>query len=120
MKIFILILLSLNLNAKTPAWFDDKAKHWWVAFGLTVVTAEITYQITDKVNLSVCAGGIIGEGATLGKELIWDGYLGKGVRSLGDGVVGTMGTVTGMMVMTVKFDIQRKKENRPIYKDYYN
>ena len=118
-RVILICLLSLGLNAKPPM-FDDKAAHWWVAFGLTVVTAEITWQITDRMDFSVCAGGIVGGGATAGKELIWDGYLNRGVKSLADGIVGGFGTATGMMVATVKFDLQRKKEKKAIYKDYYN
>lgn len=120
MKTIFLVLLTFKLNAGSPPWFDDKAKHWWVAFGLTAVSSEITYQLTDRVGISILAGGVIGEGVTIGKELYWDGYLGKGVKSLEDGIVGSMGTVTSMMVMTVKFNIDNKKRNKPIYKNYYN
>jgi len=117
MKTIILIcLLSLGIKANKPA-FDDKAAHWWVAFGLTVVSAEITWQITDRMDFSVIAGGIVGAGATAGKELIWDGYLNRGVKSLADGIAGGMGTATGMMVATVKFDLQRKKNKKPIYNE---
>ena len=117
--LFIFLLSSLFIKAKTPV-FDDKAAHWWVAFGLTVVSAEITWQITDRMDFSVCAGGVVGAGATAGKELIWDGYLNRGTKSLADGIAGGMGTATGMMVATVKFDLQRKKEKKPIYKEYNN
>jgi hypothetical protein len=116
--IIILLLFSLGIKANPPV-FDDKAAHWWVAFGLTVVSAEITWQITDRMDFSVCAGGLVGGGATVGKELIWDGYLNRGTKSLADGIAGGMGTATGMMVATVKFDLQRKKR-KPIYKEYYN
>ncbi len=116
---FIFLLSSLFIKAKPPV-FDDKAAHWWVAFGLTVVSAEITWQITDRMDFSVCAGGIVGASATVGKELIWDGYLNRGVKSLADGIAGGMGTATGMMVATIKFDLQRKKEKKAIYKEYYD
>jgi hypothetical protein len=114
---YILLLSSFFVRSNTPV-FDDKAAHWWVAFGLTAVSTEITYQLTDKVGLSVCVGGITGEGATIGKELIYDGYLKKGVKSLSDGIAGTMGTFTGMMVMTVRFNLQRKKRYNYDLKDY--
>ena len=109
-RIILLCLISQSLSSQIK--FDDKAAHWWVAFGLTVVSSEITYQITDRIGLSVLAGGIVGEGATLGKELFWDGHLKKGVKSLEDGIVGSMGTVSGMMIATVKFNIQSEKRNK--------
>lgn len=117
-KLLSIFILSSFISNANPPIFDDKAAHWWVAFGLTVVSAEITWQITDKIGLSVCVGGIVGEGATIGKELIWDGHLNRGVKDIGDGIAGTMGTFTGMMITTVKFDLQYKKRNKQKYKNY--
>lgn len=119
MKTILAILLFASVCQGRNPTFDDKAAHWWVAFGLTVVSAEITWQITDRMDFSVIAGGIVGGGATAGKELIWDGYLNRGTKSLADGIAGGMGTATGMMVATVKFDLQRKKRKKPIYKEQH-
>lgn len=119
MRTIILILLSLKLSAQTPAWFDDKAKHFYAGCGTSIIVGEIVYQTTDLEGVSSLIGSGAGVLITWGKEIIWDGMMRRGVKDFGDGVFGTGGSFAGGMIHRVKIDLYDKSKERECKKLEY-
>lgn len=119
MKTIILIcLLSLGLTAQ----IDDKTKHFYAGFGITVLTAEVTNQMTDRPFLNALTGFVAGTTAGILKEVVWDRNMDRGVYSNLDMGMTAWGSACGALVIRVKFDIVEKKryKTKPKYKEYYN
>ena len=113
-KLLIIFLLSsICVNSQ----IDDKTKHFYAGFGITVISAEITNQLIEKPAISSAIGGALGITATILKEVIYDGLMNRGTKSFADGMVGCFGSATGAMVIRVRFDLQDKKKNKALY--YY-
>lgn len=114
MRILFLILICFNLRGQIDfPKFDDKAAHFYVSFSSAIIVGEITNQITDLQGLSSAIGGAFAITITLGKEYFYDRYLGLGVFSIDDIIVGCMGAITGAIVHRVIIDlIQRKKQDK--------
>lgn len=120
MKLLLPILFPFMLLSQEPSrpkWIVDleqsteknKAQHYWVScIGTTGIT-WVLYEITDKPGLSSLIGGLAM--FTIGwlKEDVYDGYMGKGVKSGGDKFMNGMGCVGGMMFGRVAIDIYEKK-----------
>lgn len=117
MKLILSILLFASV---CQGQIDDKTKHFYAGFGITVVTAEITNQITDKPAISCLVGTAVGCLAGVLKETVYDREMKRGVYSNTDMGMTCWGSVVGAMVIRVRFDLQDKKKHKPIYKDYYN
>lgn len=114
MKTFFLILLTFKLSAQVPTWFDDKAKHFYVAAGSAYLVSEIVYQTTDLDGLAPLVGTGFALAITYGKELIYDGMMHRGTKSFADGVFGTGGAFTGGMVHRVRIDIHDRRQEREL------
>lgn len=119
--LIIFILISVNLKAgdpfKFPAFkFDDKAAHFYVAMGSSIVVAEIVYQVTNLEGLSSAVGAAFGISITLAKEYVYDQYLKRGVFSIDDMIVGIFGAVTGGFIHRVIIDLRYKHNQKEIIK----
>ena len=114
MKTLILILLSVSLRGQ----MKDDTKHFYAAFGIAVIGGEITNQLIERPAISSVIGAALGMAATILKEVVWDGKMDRGVKSLEDGVVGCMGAATGGMAIRVKFDICDKRKQKQLDKIY--
>jgi hypothetical protein len=116
--IIIACLLSLGLSAQ----IDDKTKHFYAGFGITVLTAEVTNQMIDKPFLSALTGFVAGTTAGILKEVVWDRNMDRGVYSNTDIGMTAWGSACGALVIRVKFDIVEKKryKTKPKYKEYYD
>lgn len=114
--VITLLLLSLGLSAQ----IDDKTKHFYAGFGITVLTAEVTNQMIDKPFLSALSGFVAGTTAGVLKEVVYDRKMDKGVYSNKDMGMTIWGAACGALVIRVRFDLQDKKKHKAIYKDYYN
>lgn len=97
-----------------PIWFDDKAQHFYVAAGSAYVVSEIVYQTTDLDGLSPLVGTGFALAITYAKELVWDGMMHRGTKSLADGVFGTGGAFTGGIVHRVRIDIYDRRQEREL------
>lgn len=119
MKTFIIAcLLSLGLSAQ----IDDKTKHFYAGFGITVLTAEVTNQMIDRPFLSALTGFVAGTTAGILKDVVWDRNMDRGVYSNLDMGMTAWGSACGALVIRVKFDIVEKKryKTKPKYKEYYD
>ena len=101
MKYFLFILIIWCNIIKGQS---KDTKLFYGTFGLTVITSEVCYQITDKAGTSALIGTALS--TTIG--LIF-GH---------NKMLSTMGAVTGGMVIRVKFDLQEKKQNKLHKEDY--
>jgi len=106
--ILFIFLLSFTCQANIP---PDKLKHAAVGFGIVLMVGEVTWQLTDRMGLSIFTGLTTSGGATIIKENYYDGKLGKGQKSSGDKVAGFAGAGYGGVTMTVKIAHNIKKEN---------
>ena len=61
-------------------------------------------------------GTLIGITVNAGKEVVYDKYMHKGVPSLGDGIVGSFGAITGGFIQRISIDLRQKKKERELYK----
>ena len=111
--LIILLLSSICVNSQ----IDDKTKHFYAGFGITVLTAEVTNQMIDKPFLSALSGFIAGTTAGILKEFVWDRNMDKGVYSNKDMGMTIWGAACGALVIRVRFDLQDKKKNKVLY--YY-
>ena len=111
MKVLLLILLTLNLKSQT-----DDVKHFYAGFGISVITSEVTNQLTDRPVLSCLVGGSIGITAGALKECVYDREMKRGVYSNTDMFLTGWGSVIGSMCMRVKFDLQMKKRQKDFIK----
>ncbi len=129
MKALLLaLMLSLSVTAQqssTPKWIEDfsnsdeksNAAHWWISCAGTIAIGETIYYFTDNKPLSTIAGGLIMFGAGWLKEDIWDGRMGRGVKSGGDKFMNGMGCTGGMMGHRVIIDVREKKLKRDYWDD---
>lgn len=111
MRTLFFILLSFSFYAQLAYnrnIFDDKFKHNSASVIIAITTSEVLYQTTDLEGLSSAIGGITAITVTLGKEYIYDRYLGYGVFSVGDIIAGCMGALTGAMIHRVIIDLRYK------------
>ena len=111
--LIILLLSSVCVNSQ----IDDKTKHFYAGFGITVLTAEVTNQMIDKPFLSALSGFIAGATAGILKEIVWDKKMNKGVYSNKDMGMTIWGAACGALVIRVRFDLQDKKKHKALY--YY-
>lgn len=105
MKVLILILLTLSLKSQDYL-------HVYAGMGISIVTSEVSNQITDRPVLSCVIGGLAGIGAGIAKECIYDREFKNGVYSKKDMFLTGWGAVIGSMIMTVKFDLNYKKRQK--------
>lgn len=102
----LLILLPFICSGqwyKNPELSD--AAHWYGScIGVVVLTEGLTY-ITDEPELSTIISGVSIFGLGMAKEFIWDGKMNRGVKSQYDMILDGAGSLAGMMVITVKFNI---------------
>lgn len=123
MKLILIffILITVNLKAGDPFKFpvfkiDDKAKHFYVAMGASIVAGEILYQVTDLEGLSSLIGAAFGISITLAKDYIYDRYYKRGVFSVGDIIAGCMGAIAGGMIHRVIIDLRYKHNQKQLIK----
>ena len=111
-KLLIIFLLSsICVNSQ----IDDKTKHFYAGFGITVLTAEVTNQMIDKPFLSALSGFAIGTTAGILKEVVWDRKMDRGIYSNKDMGMTIWGAACGALVIRVRFDLQDKKKNKALY-----
>lgn len=109
MKVLILILLTLSLKSQDYL-------HVYAGIGISIVTSEVSYQITDRPVLSCLIGSACGITAGILKEKVYDRELKNGVYSQQDMFLTGWGAVIGSMCMRVKFDLQDKKRQKEFIK----
>lgn len=115
MKVIVIILFfSLGLNAQQKFDADGHIKHFYASAFISGTSAEILYKKTKLQGLSSLVGALIGITVNTGKEIIWDGYMHRGVKSLGDGISGSMGAISAGMVHRVTIDFRYKKKQRQL------
>ena len=121
MKLFIYITFLFCFACKAQfnfpeLKFDDKAAHFYVAMGSSIIVGEIVYQVTNLEGLSSAVGTAFGISITLAKEYIYDRYLKHGVFSIDDMIVGIFGAVTGGFIHRVIIDLRYKHNQKQLIK----
>lgn len=123
MKFFICLYLLITVSLKAQNYFklpelkfDDKAAHFYVAMGSSIVVGEVLYQCTNLEGLSSAVGAAFGISTTLAKEYIYDRYYKRGVFSIEDILVGCFGAVTGGMIHRVIIDLRYKHNQKQVIK----
>lgn len=120
MKVFLFISIFFPLIIKSQfnfpeLKFDDKAAHFYVAMGSSIIVGEVLYQCTNLEGLSSAVGMAFGISITVAKEYIYDRYFKYGVFSIDDMIVGIFGAITGGMIHRVIIDLRYKhKQNKLI------
>lgn len=91
MKLILLILFPLMLQSQRK--WTDYDTHVHVSGNLTSGISSLLYAKTERNLLSNLAASGIVSVIGLGKELIYDGYLGKGHKSAIDMEANTKGVM---------------------------
>ena len=111
---YILFILLLPFICQSQ--IDDKTKHFYAGFGITVISAEITNQITDKPVVSCLVGTGLGVLAGILKETVYDREMKRGVYSNTDMGITCWGAFVGGVCMRVKFDVCDKQKDKQLEK----
>lgn len=112
----LLFFITLKLSANLPPWFDDKAQHFYAGFAISIASAEVCNQITDRPALSALGGFLLGTAAGIAKEAVYDKMMNKGKCSNLDAGMTSYGAATGAMCIRVKFDICDKQKDKQLEK----
>lgn len=118
MKYVLIILLFLAMNVSSQIKMKDDTKHFYSGFVIAVGSAEVINQIIERPALSSFIGSLIGTGAGIFKEEVYDKRMHRGVYSKSDMAMTTWGSICGGMVVRVHFDLQIKKRNKLHKEDY--
>lgn len=122
----LLILIPFLSFGQTSKWITElensteknKAAHYWASsIGVVVIGTSINYYIDDP-GVSSLRAGVVMFGIGELKESVWDGAMGKGVKSGGDRFMNGVGCVAGMMKCRVVIDIRESKKDK-LNKEYY-
>lgn len=109
-------MLPFGMRAQTwQKWGEGdnlgRSKHFYAsAIGTTLIGNEINKRI-DRPMLSTWLGGVSMFGIGLGKELIYDGWMKRGVKSKDDLLMNGWGCLAGMMTCRVVIDIKYKNHD---------
>lgn len=90
MKTLFLILISFTLSSQT-----DYDKHYMVSVNLSAFVGSSTYYLTKRPLLSALTGLGASFLVGLSKEFVYDGIMGKGVKSNGDLDADLRGSLSG-------------------------
>jgi hypothetical protein len=124
MKKIIFLLLMITASAKSQTVsdafkrIDDTSLHVYGSMAITMGAAAAINHYTDQPIKSIVIASIISLGAGMGKEVVWDGLLGKGTKDRKDLTSDIWGTLVGAICIGVAFDIKSKKGNKDA--DYRN
>ena len=78
---------------------NDKLKHFLLCAGISIATLAVLLWIgTDLAGYEKLIAIMIGTGAALAKELIWDKWMGKGTPEFYDFLAGLWGAYVGTFV----------------------
>lgn len=115
MRLKLTILLFL-LNSVYRAQFNTRDKYLHLAVGaiIAITAAELTWQFSDRMGLSIATGAITSAGITMAKERVWDGRWHRGQQSTMDELAGYYGAAYGTLAITVKISYDIKRENKYI------
>lgn len=113
--LYILILLSISYKISSQGdW-----RHIYAGLGISALSAEITNQFLHKPLLSSTIGLSLGCSAGWLKENWYDKKLSKGIYNKWDIYDTSYGAILGMLVINVKFDIDKNKNrNKKIHYEY--
>lgn len=119
--LLIVIFFSFTLKASDPfkfqeLKFNDKAAHFYIAMGSSIIVGEIFYQVNDLEGLNSLIGVAFGISITVAKEYVYDRFLKRGVFSIDDIIVGIFGAITGGMIHRVIIDLRYKHHQKEIIK----
>lgn len=89
--------------------------HYGGAIVVTYLTTIVTNKIIHRPYISAGVGTVVATLANLGKELIYDGYLGKGTSTNGDIIAGTLGAVTAGLIITVTIKLHKNKNKKGLF-----
>ena len=92
MKTITLILLAFGMNAQK---WTDYDKHYMVSVNISSYVGSSTYYLTKRPLLSALTGLGASFLVGLGKELVYDGMLRKGVKSEADLDADLRGSLAG-------------------------
>jgi hypothetical protein len=112
----IILLLAFGMKAQTwekigTGTMQSDTKHFYVsAIGTTLIGTTVNHYI-DKPMLSTWIGGVSMFGIGLGKELIYDGMMKRGVKSKQDVFINGWGSLVGMMTCRVVIDIKYRNHD---------
>jgi len=105
----VLLTLSLSLSAQK---FPGNIKHFIAGTVITWAVGDVTYQLTDRLGVSVFTGIGAGIGAGLGKEYLWDGKMQRGVKSSADWIETSFGSMTGGFGFFVSIRMRKETEEK--------
>jgi hypothetical protein len=112
--ILLLIIIPTILHAGNGPIkfekFDDKAWHVWAGTFITAGSGWWIYKKTNSTWKACLGGAIIGGGAGVFKEAIWDKQWGLGVCSNSDAYHTFWGSAVGSMALRITIDIKQKHD----------
>jgi len=118
-KILIALLICLSLSGYSQNLKDtwkkipDDVKHVYAGVLISSVSGAVMYRLTDaNTGWSVFAGFATGVTAGIGKELVWDKWMHRGVPNKWDAVDTGWGSLMGTVCVRVGIDIREKNIDR--------
>jgi len=100
------IVYSLPLGNDRFIHVTDDAAHIDGSIVLTCVGSQIAYNVTGNKGKAILIGVVFSLFAGIvGKEVIHDNLMNRGVPSLKDAAQDVWGTGCGAVIMTCKFDL---------------
>lgn len=104
---YFLLFISLNLFSQ-----KDYSQHYIVSVNMSSFFTSSVYFVTKKPLLSTAIGVVTSFGVGMAKEFIYDGYLGKGTKSMADLDADGRGSIVGGMFSFAIIDMIKKKQTR--------
>lgn len=109
--LLLLLLLTFSTFAQK---IPDNLKHLMAGTVISLAVGDITYQISDRVALSVGTAFAVGVGAGITKELWWDRHLGRGTYSKLDMIDTAVGSTVGSFGLFIYIMHKKDREREKI------
>ena len=118
MKTLLILILSINfclsVKANDPwAYYkSDDFKHYQAGIMINGAACSSVYLFTGNYKKSLVVGNVVSIGTTVAKEVIYDGLMKRGTKSVADAVNGVMGSVLKSFVFIIYIDTKNKKQEK--------
>lgn len=123
MKIFLIIILQFvsffifSQFSENPDWTfnrTDHKLHLFVGYSSAfIVSSLITFkQDTLNIKNGLIYGGVVSSSLGVGKEIVWDMLLNKGVPTYPDLVYTLTGAVIGLLQTYIIYHVHKNNNNK--------
>lgn len=94
--------------------WDDDAKHFWAGAIIGGTTTHIVFKKTNRYGLAFFSGLLASSAIGAFKEIVFDGMMNKGVKSIQDGGMTSYGGLIGSGVTDLYHDFKERRRAEQI------